>query len=467
MTNVESLESITSKNLGQYLGVLSNPSTPPEKLKQRLKLLWNFVEANEDTLQEMLTQDGLKILINLFKTTKSVDLKVRIGSIIMLLSFNSHNSNEDSLSNITIVSLTNLLSSSDFNVFLQSFHGMNELVLSNTPKSSSSPSTSSSSSFSSSSGILSHSLTPLAATLLLERITALLAPSSSLEENQKLLVLNMFFKLVSAGALNEAVMFSQWSDSVKKDIDSKTQSSRFLVVYGEFAKVIKELNNGEMTVLNFTAKEVDNLISNGKFFPTQKSFSLFSGASSSPSSSAPSSFTILANPSASGIEIVGKKFNFSSSSGRYSFFIDKAISSGVWKGEFEVDDSGGYTPYFGLASSSVISQLNSTYIGSAANSSMFHQSGLHGGGVALASGTIYASSAKFTLAMELNADANPKTLYVFVDGVQKPFCIRNVPSSVYMGFSGCGKTVVEVKSFERLSAPTVSASVTCQQAEWK
>jgi hypothetical protein len=86
-------------------------------------------------------------------------------------------------------------------------------------------------------------LTPLDATLLLERITALLAPSSSLEGNQKLLVFKLLFKLVSAGALNEAVMFGQWSDSVKKDADgsksSPVHSDRFLVAFGEFSKVIK------------------------------------------------------------------------------------------------------------------------------------------------------------------------------------------------------------------------------------
>jgi hypothetical protein len=62
---------------------------------------------------------------------------------------------------------------------------------------------------------------------------------------------------------------------------------------------------------------------------------------------------------------------------------------------------------------------------------MFDTGGLHGGGQTLASGSIYPSSGKFILALEFNADA--RTLHVFVDGVQKPFCITNIPVPVYMG----------------------------------
>jgi hypothetical protein len=67
---------ITPKNLRQNLEMLSDPSTPPAKLKQRLGLLWYYVEANEDAVVEILNRNGLKILTDLFETTKSGELKV-------------------------------------------------------------------------------------------------------------------------------------------------------------------------------------------------------------------------------------------------------------------------------------------------------------------------------------------------------------------------------------------------------
>lgn len=69
----------------------------------------------------------------------------------------------------------------------------------------------------------------------------------------------------------------------------------------------------------------------------------------------------------------------------------------------------------------------------------------------------WSSGDKVTLEMELDADKH--VLFFFVNKIQLPLCIVNVPAGVHFEVTGYyGGLSVELRSLVKLTAPTVNTS---------
>lgn len=178
-------------------------------------------------------------------------------------------------------------------------------------------------------------------------------------------------------------------------------------------------------------------------------------------------FTFLPNDYIKGVIITKKKFTFTLFIS-LTFFIDKEISKGIWMGEFEASGTNyGNGHLFGLACKNAIPELKDKYLGYNFGSCSFAYDHAYVGTRYLGISKLFPPRGKNTITLELNANTQPKTLHVFVNGVQKPYCITNVPGSVYMGFTGCKGTIVEARGLRRLVTSLVDPSLNTEACPWQ
>lgn len=165
-----------------------------------------------------------------------------------------------------------------------------------------------------------------------------------------------------------------------------------------------------------------------------------------------------------GVAIVGLKFTFLYNKW-YTFLIDKKIKEGIWKGEFET--SGTDSGHFGLARPFAVHRLTSREcrLGAISGTCMFQHNSICCDGYLLRHVDLFPNTGKNTVTLEL--DANTMTLYIFVNGKQRPYCfVGEFCASVYMGFTGRYGGVIEVRSFQQLSSPTISPTLKCLQSHF-
>lgn len=193
------------------------------------------------------------------------------------------------------------------------------------------------------------------------------------------------------------------------------------------------------------------------------------------------SFTLLPDSFTFDVYTTERKLTFSTfCSSHRTYFIDKEIKEGVWRCDFEASGKNyGSGHFFGLATKAVVWQIISMCLGKTKDSCMFAYCCLYiNGQEILVSPDLFPTNGANTITLELNmgpygsagVDGNENgdgILFITVNGKQGPCCITEVPPSVYMGFSGHASTVVEIKSFRRLRAPSIESSLAYAAFPWR
>lgn len=142
------------------------------------------------------------------------------------------------------------------------------------------------------------------------------------------------------------------------------------------------------------------------------------------------------------------------SSGAATFFVDPEIVSGIYKIAVEIKGDEFIGLYFGLAATSLMSQLTDSWLGSVSGSCGVNFNGIRSGGDWIVWEEVFPSEGTVNVALELDAN-DPHRLSLFVEGKQIPHCVGNVPERVHFGISGRYSPLsVELKYFARLITPT-------------
>lgn len=69
--------------------------------------------------------------------------------------------------------------------------------------------------------------------------------------------------------------------------------------------------------------------------------------------------------------------------------------------------------------------------------------------------------------ISLEVDMSKKGVFFFVDKKQLPYYVRNVPEVVVFALSGYNTISYEIKSFQKLSNPSINPSLKCTEFDWK
>lgn len=299
-------------------------------------------------------------------------------------------------------------------------------------------------------------------------------------------VLDTLLQLVEAGVLNEAVEFVGWrqaqgqiapSGRVGGSGEGKGRgentigsSLRFSKAFETFANVIKEISlTKKRGVLNFAAERVYLSIQENKFFPTFASFTSMQAEPEKPKNTDLAMKFLPNSVSGGNVTNSGNKLVWNANV-YYVFFVDPEISEGHYKITIAFNKNSGSSVWFtfGLAIKGLMGTLAGTHLVSQSSGSCcLHSNGyIYCGNKNVVNTGCFSQPNEANLGLELNADKH--VLYFFVNGMQIPHCVVNVPPSVYFGFGGCSQnTSAELKSFTKLAAPSVDPSQTCTQYSWK
>jgi hypothetical protein len=160
----------------------------------------------------------------------------------------------------------------------------------------------------------------------------------------------------------------------------------------------------------------------------------------------------------------GQTITQAAGAGWYSFQIPLDIASGVWHLEAKI---GTCNNYFcaGLLPSTTALSAYSGGVGYSANSLAMdlQYANLPVGGTAQAAGqTRY--NAGDVLLMELNMDANPRTIHFFHNGTQQKGFVRNIPPSVRFSFSIYGASNSLTFQSLKIGVNPLAAAVAGEQA---
>lgn len=492
MIEVDS-SSLQVEDLKQVLSTLSlESSTPPEKI---LKKLLIFSSENGDAVSEMLNNGAVKVLSSLFSSTKlKKSEKTKIASVLILLTFTDEKSDENELSGIVASTLASVYKVSDFNVFLQSIVGIKEILLSSASPSSSSPLPTP--------PIGIHSLSISVCAILFEQITAALCSSTFssasvsvsasasssafasvplLRDEEKQKLLEALVDVVETGAMSEAIRFAVWCKSEegkgsggeggggggsggsgREGEAGKTNSyaNRFSNAFEAFAKSLKVLWEGKRkSGLTILAKSLSSDIENKQFFPDVAIG--VEGSDKSSLEKLPIKF--VANQYANGLVTIASGKLTWVKEGWVTMALDEEIVKGIYKVDFECDGNLGGNTFFGISTRSTIF----SYL----NKQLYHDGcaiwsyGLYSGGNQILSQEFYTRNGKAALSLEVNADA--RSVHFIVNGKQIPHCFVNIPPSVLVYVSQYYRSIIEVKSFQRLLKPTINESLHCTQYQCK
>lgn len=422
----------------------------PQKIRSILSKLMFFSSENKDIAREILESGSVEVLVELYNSTKGKSVRGQISCIFLLLSFEANGNDDNSISNVTITALSNIFSKSDLNVFLQSMIGIKDIAtLSLTASSSASQSPP------------THFLSVASCVVILEKTTELLS-SPTLKERAKLDVLDILLQLVGAGVMNEAVEFVAWRQSQKdpptpsegKVVESVEMSARFIKAFEAFSSVIKDISLVQkMGAFYSTGKQIYHSILEKSFFPTFVQLG-FAGK-------LPMQF-VTDSSNKNCVTIVGTKITWNNT-GEFWGIMDEEIKEGIYSLVVEGNGNLGYFG-IGLAAKSRLGDHHGCYLMQKPDTCCVQHDGIFIGTKNCYSNSFY-SSGKITLALEYNGDAH--TAYFFVNGAQIQHSVANVPASVYATFCGtCQGLTAEVKSFERLSTPTISKGLQCATYSW-
>lgn len=265
--------------------------------------------------------------------------------------------------------------------------------------------------------------------------------------------------------MNEAAEFVGWRNSrggggggggggsCNGDIIPATL--RFTKAFEAFSAAIKEISSSQKkSVLSSATRDTYQSIQQNSFFPT---FVLLTNVC------VDLPLRFLANSAASHVTNLGSKLLWNSQC-YASFFVDPEISNGLYKMIIESDGQyNGNCHVLGLAVKNLISTKAKSNFDDAGGCFICDDR-IGCGGSTLVSNKFYQNG-KVTLGLELDADKH--VAYFFVNDKQVPCCVTNVPA-VYFGVTGYySGLAIELKSFTKLSAPSVSSSLSCTQYGWK
>lgn len=459
-------------DIKRLLKELEEESCSSDKIGSILDSFLVFSSKNKDFANEILANKGVEVLVRIHNNEKRKAFRNQIVNIFVSLSFEGNGSNE-----IAIVALSNINTKSDPNVLLQCMAGMKD-ILRPPSNSASSPA---------SLPLLSLSITSCTA-VLENTITLLASSSSAVGERDKQDVLGSLLGLVDAGVMNEAAEFAVWRQSqpseaaeeeseagggggsgkgmVRKDGggESSIAAVRFTKTFAAFADILKVISlNKPRSILTFAAERMYLTIQQNKFFPT------FVTLTSEKQEAVNLPLRFLANTAVSHVTVSGSKLS-PKSDGNATFFVDPEINKGLYKIVIECQGNPSHTNFyilFGLAVKSLLGSLaNKNLEGQASGTCSLYQSSIYCGNTAVVSQDFYNKKSNVTLGLELDADKH--VLYFFLNDVQLPHSITNIPPSVHFGVTMYRPPdIVELKSFTKLVKPTINPSLICTQYGWK
>lgn len=453
-----------------------NESSSPERIKAILKTFLICSSENKDVAVELLEVGAVEALIGLFNSEKGKAYQGQIACIFLLLSFERSGNEKNYVLEGTMMALSNIFSKSNTNVFLQCLSGIRDIAIISADNN---LSFSLSSSSSSPSSYTSCFLSVSSSAVLFENASLLLS-SQETRDRTKLDILDTLLQLVNTGVMSEAAEYVVWRQTKSRSV-SQSQGGkssyggsaeisvmRFSKAFEDFAEVIKGISLAKnRTALGCTAKEVYGFIQEKCFFPTQISPSL---KSSSLENQEPINFSLkfLANSVASYVTNSGNKLHWNSGS-RATFFVDPEMNDGLYRISVVFErNSSTSAAGIGLSVKENFSKLASMYLRyiSSGTCCMIYSGVYCGDSCVSGDNSLFLSTGKVVLGLEL--DANKHVLYFFVDEKQIPYCVVNVPPSVYFGVSAeCTNFNIELKSLAKLTVLSINPNLSCAQYNWK
>lgn len=460
MSHIET-KNIRIGDVKEFLKSLLDESLSQEKVKSILKTFWNISSDSEDYIREIMENGGVEVLLKLFKSSKEKKIRGHITSILVMMS------SENSQSEIVSIAVCNILTESDPNVFLQCVSGIIETVTLQ----------------STSSALATRFLSVASSALLFEK-SALLLSSPMLRDIVKQEVLTSVVVLAKTGAMNEAAEFVGWRYGGKDGSRSEKSEGGdaivvpavlFLRAFEAFSTAVKNLSldTGKL-FLSAGAERVYQTIQQNKFFPTFASPLLLaaitpkSGLGALAAEDLVSKF--LPNEfSSSAVTMTDNKLTWQSQA-IHTFAVDLEIAKGIYKicveCKYGIRLSSGYFG-FGVATKEALNSLRKGCMDSYKGVCSIDSAGIHCGGSFASQSSLFKDSGNVSLALELDADNH--ALYFFVNEKQIPHCVVNVPSPVQFAIQGgySGAFTVDLKSLQKMSAPSIDSSLSCAMYLWK
>lgn len=170
----------------------------------------------------------------------------------------------------------------------------------------------------------------------------------------------------------------------------------------------------------------------------------------------------LANPLATGVTHSEDKVEWKSTAVA-TFFVDHQVITGeIIK---IIVECNGHFPCIGLVDKSMFVTGRPLWKQEAGCCCIYHDT-IKCGRDIFVNTFLFKASGLSTLGLELNS--NTHNLYFFVNGVQQPYCVASVPSSVHFAVGGSREGLsFKLKVLSRLSAPSVSPTLKCKGGKWK
>lgn len=476
------MENFRNSDVKKYLDEISEESTSPDRIKLILRIFSVHSSENKDVVCILLENGVVEVLVGLYNSAKGKTFSGQIANIFMLLSLEENEKNESYISDHILTSLCNINFKSNLNILIQCLAGIKDIAVSSDDSSTSSSAASSSNA---SLPSPSHFLSVSSSAAVLEKATIVLA-APKIKEIVKMEVLDMLVKLVDSGVLSQAAEFVGWRQTqgkrtreggggggeggvVKEKEDDKDNtmipSARFSKAFEAFSDCIKGISLMKKSgVLYLAAEKTYQSIQENKFFPTFVSIS----SSEILEKDSPENFPLkfMESLNSGYVTISGSKLTFNG--GWSTCVVDLEMNKGIYKTSVECvgHQQQGGAEGFGLVIKSLLQSIYKTYLYSLSSGTcLLRYSILYCASSQVVSTSFFPMEGTTTLSLELDADKH--ILYFFVNGVQIPHCVINVPGSVYFAFTGYQKLVVQLKTLTKLSAPTINPSMSCSQYGWR
>lgn len=467
--SLEKLKDFRNSDIKPALADLSKESTSPDKIKTILKTLWNGAAENRDFGGAILASEAIETLVNLYNSERGNKFKGQIVSILVMLVPDGRET-DVCLSDITVTALSGIFLKSDLDVFLQCLSGI-KIMSSSCFSSSSLPSPSVPDAI--------HFLSVMSSALILEKASILLS-STTYKDTVKQEVLGDIVELVESGAMNEAAEFAGWRELQPQPQGKSTGGGgggggvsnngggdasvatipvvRFTEAFEAFANVIKKISlDKKKLFLSAGAERIYNSIQEKKFFPSSAS-----PITLSLKENLPLRFLNKLNPSH--VINEGHRLYWKSCNGYNSFYVEPEIVEGIYKIALEGNNYDGWIE-FGLSEAKALNKALSNPLCYCEGVCHIRPSYIYCGAKSYNVNS-FSNSGKVTLTMEL--DANKHVLYFSPNETQIPYCVINVPKSVYFVVCACNSnSAIELKSFARLPVPSISSSMKCTEYAWQ
>lgn len=152
---------------------------------------------------------------------------------------------------------------------------------------------------------------------------------------------------------------------------------------------------------------------------------------------------------------------------RNTFFVDIKMTKGLYKITIEGCNNTNYINIeFGLAEKRLLHTLTTTLLSShSSGTCAIDNSGIDCGRNRQITYNFFRY--QYNVALSLEFDRDRHILYFFINKRRTPYCIIQVPSSVHFAVSGTDEgTIIEVRSVERLTTPTIDVSLHCTKYKW-